>query len=64
MSETQERDERVTFKMRIILFWAIESERQLNIYTLESRFFGIWWGRASKRARLFGLAVRQSIQYT
>ena len=26
MSETQERDERVTFKMRIILFWAIESE--------------------------------------
>ena len=28
MSETQERDERVTFKMRIILIWAIESERQ------------------------------------
>ena len=38
MSETQEHDERVTFKMRIILFWAIESERQLHIYTLESTF--------------------------
>ena len=36
MSETQEHDERVTVKMRIILFWAIESERQLHIYTLES----------------------------
>ena len=38
--------------------------RQLHIYILESRFFGIWWGRASKRARLLGLAVRQSIQTT
>ena len=36
MLETQERDERITFKMRIILIWAIESERQLHIYTLES----------------------------
>ena len=36
MSETQEHDERVTFKMRIILLWAIESERQLRTYTLES----------------------------
>ena len=35
MSETQERDERVTFKMRIILLWAIESKRQFHIYTLE-----------------------------
>ena len=36
MSETQEYNERVTFKMCIILFWAIESERQFHIYTLES----------------------------
>ena len=36
MSETQERDERVTFKMRFTLTWAIESERQFHIYTLES----------------------------
>ena len=36
MSETQERDERVTFKMRFTLIWAIESERQLHIHTLES----------------------------
>ena len=28
MSKTQERDERVTFKMHIILIWAIESQRQ------------------------------------
>ena len=40
MSETQERDERVTFKMRII--WTTESERQFHIYTLESWFFRIW----------------------
>ena len=36
MSETQERDERVTFKMRFILIWAIEIERQFHIHTLES----------------------------
>ena len=28
MSETEECDERVAFKMRIILIWVIESERQ------------------------------------
>ena len=39
MSETLERDERVTFKMRFILIWAIECERQFHIYTQESRFF-------------------------
>ena len=33
MSETQER---VTFKMRFILIWAIESEQQFHIYTQES----------------------------
>ena len=38
MSETQERDERVTFKMRFILIWAMESERQFHIYTLDSDF--------------------------
>ena len=54
MSETQEHNERVTFKMRIILFWAIESERQYQTYTLESCFFGLWWGRAYKRVRLLG----------
>ena len=36
MLETQERDERVTFKMRFTLMWAIESEKQFHIYTLES----------------------------
>ena len=36
MSETQERDERVTFKMPFILIWAIESEQQFHIYTQES----------------------------
>ena len=38
MSETQERNERVTFKMRIILIWAIESERQFHFYTLDPDF--------------------------
>ena len=36
MSETQDREERVTFKMRFILIWAIEIEQQFHIYTLES----------------------------
>ena len=35
MSETQERDERVTFKMRFTLILTIESERQFHIYTME-----------------------------
>ena len=41
MSETQDRDELVTFKMRFILILAIESEQQFHIYTQESSFFGV-----------------------
>ena len=33
MSETQERDERVTFKMRFTLIWAIESKTLPYLYT-------------------------------
>ena len=45
MSETQEHDESVTFKMRIILFLEIESERQLHIYIQESSFFLAFGGK-------------------
>ena len=37
MSETQEYNERVTFKMGITLFWAVENKRQFHIYTQRGR---------------------------
>ena len=42
MSETQEHNERVTFKMGIILFWAVENKRQFHIYTQRGRQRDNW----------------------
>ena len=69
MSETQERDERVTFKMRFILIWAIESEQRFHIYTQESWFILAFGGKeltkeqghlGSLCASLYRLHCRQS----
>ena len=42
MSETQEYNERVTFKMGITLFWAVENKRQFHIYTQRGRQRDNW----------------------
>ena len=38
--------------MRIILFWAIESKRQLHIYTLESWFFSHLVGKGLQTSKV------------